>query len=48
MFMPTKLGWAKTYNKVLPPIKSCDHLITLSSQITWQTKFIIPVLPQSL
>ena len=48
MPMTTKLGRMMTYLDEILPIKSNDPLITWSCEITWQSKTIIPTLPQFL
>ena len=46
--MANKLWRALTYHLGLPPVKSHGHLITWSTEITWQTKRIISSLTQCL
>ena len=37
MPMTTKLGSCVTYHELIPPIKTHDHIITWSRDVTWQT-----------
>ena len=44
----TKFGRLLIYHEGYAPIKLYEHLITWSSEITWQTETIISPLPQCL
>ena len=48
MPLPTKPGRIVTYSEEIFFINSEDTLITRSYNVTWQIKFIIPLLPQDL
>ena len=45
MPMAKTLGMMLTYLLWLLPMKSHDHIITCSHEITWQTKIILYPLP---
>ena len=46
--MTTERGRDVPYHEEVPPIKSRNHTIMCSYEITWQTEIIVYPLPQCL